>query len=156
MPHHAIPLLQSLLLQAEAARDAASGLLRQTEQQMQQARQQGDGLQQYRSEQDQRWVARLRQATVPELLHCQRSFGQRLDQAIDLQDRTTLQLDQRVSQARQALLAREQKVAAVRKLIERRQADQRRSADRQAQHLSDETAQRSHGGRQPLAPPTTI
>ena len=141
-----IALLQTLLEQAETERDNAQTRMRQADQQLQQARQQADSLHQYRVEYDQRWVARFRQSGTPELLQCHRSFGQRLDYAIDVQDHTHEHLVQRLAQARQALLAREQRVAAVRKLIERRQAIQRLQTDRREQRNTDEAAQRSLSG----------
>ena len=141
-----IALLQTLLEQAEAERDSAQTRMRQADQQLQQARQQADSLHQYRVEYDQRWVARFRQSGTPELLQCHRSFGQRLDYAIGVQDHTHDHLAQRLAQARQALLAREQRVAAVRKLIERRLAAQRLLTDRREQRNTDEAAQRSLAG----------
>lgn len=147
-----IALLQTLLEQAEAERDSAQTRMRQADQQLQQARQQSDSLHQYRLEYDQRWVARFRQSGTPELLQCHRSFGQRLDYAIDMQDHTHEHLVQRLAQARQALLAREQRVAAVRKLIERRLAVQRLQTDRREQRNTDEAAQRSLSGMRLHAP----
>ena len=154
MPLKSIALLQTVLTSAEADRDTAQGLMRQAEQQSQQARQQADSLHQYRSEYDQRWVARFRQSGTPELLQCHRSFGQRLDDAIGMQDNTQQHLAQRLQQARQALLAREQRVAAVRKLIERRQTELRQQTERREQRNTDEAALRSPGaggGFGPLA-----
>ena len=146
MPLQSLALLQTVLASAEGERDTAQGQMRQAEQQLLQARQQADSLHQYRSEYDQRWVARFRQAGPPELLQCHRSFGQRLDHAIDLQDHTHQHLDQRLQLARQALLAREQRVAAVRKLIERRQTELRQQTDQSEQRNTDEAAQRGLGG----------
>ena len=151
MPLRSITLLQAVLVRAEADRDAAQTLLRQAEQQLQQAREQADSLHQYRSEYDQRWVARFRQSGTPELLQCHRSFGQRLDQAIGVQDHTHQHQGHRVQQARQALLARELRVAAVRKLIERRQSDLRLRDDQIEQRTTDEAAQRSHRSGAALA-----
>lgn len=155
MPLKSIALLQTVLTSAEADRDTAQGLMRQAEQQCLHARQQADSLHQYRSEYDQRWVARFRQSGTPELLQCHRSFGQRLDHAIGMQDNTHQHLEHRLQQARQALLAREQRVAAVRKLIERRQTDLRQQTDRREQRYTDEAAQRSLGGVGGLGPLAT-
>ena len=147
-----IPLLQTLLERAERERDAAQAQLRLAEQQMRQARDQSDSLHQYRSEYDQRWVARFRQSGTSELLHCHRSFGQRLDYAIDLQANTALHLDQRTQQARRVLLDREQRVAAVRKLIERRLAEAQKLSHQREQRNTDEAAQRRPAGLLPLLP----
>ena len=151
MPLKSIALLQTVLARAEADRDTAQGLMRKAEQQLLQARTQADSLHQYRSEYDQRWVARFRLSGTPELLQCHRSFGQRLDYAIDVQDNTHQHLEHRQQQARQALLAREQRVAAVRKLIERRQIELRQQTDRREQRNTDEAAQRSLGAVGSLA-----
>lgn len=142
-----IALLSSLLQRAEAERDTAVGVLRQAEAQQQQARQQAEQLRSFRQDYDQRWTLRFRQAGSRELLDCRHTFGERLGQAIDGQDTQVDHLGNRVNLARQALLAREQRVAAVRKLIERRQHELARLADRREQRASDETAQRQHQRR---------
>lgn len=152
MPLKSIPLLQTLLERAEAERDAAQAQLKVVEQQTRHARNQADDLHQYRNEYDQRWVARFQQSGTPVLVQCHRNFGQRLDQAIDLQQTTAQQLDQRSQQARRLLLEREQRVAAVRKLIQRRQAEAQRVTDQREQRSTDEAAQRSHASHPSLAP----
>lgn len=151
MPLKTIPLLQTLLERAEAERDTAQAQWKLAEQQTRHARSQADDLHQYRSEYDQRWVSRFQQSGTPVLMQCHRSFGQRLDYAIDLQQNTAEQLDQRSQQARRLLLEREQRVAAVRKLIQRRQAEAQRVTDQREQRNTDEAAQRRHTGQLPLA-----
>ena len=148
---NAIQLLEALLQRAETDRNAAQATLRQAETQEAQAQAQSRHLQDYRGEYDQRWVARFQQSGTPELLHCQRGFGQRLDQAIAVQSTNAAQLGNRVQRARDQLLAREQRVAAVRKLIERRSAELAKIADRRDQRNTDEAAQRSHGAAQAQA-----
>lgn len=151
----AVTQLQSLLQQAEAARDTAAQVLRQAEALVQQAEAQARQLQDYRGEFDQRWLARFRQSGTPELLHCHRGFGQRLDQAIHHQQLNSTQLGNRVQQARSVLLAREQRVALVRKLMQRRQAEWQLQADRRDQRSTDEAAQRAAAtGRARLAQQT--
>ena len=157
MSQDAISLLQTLLQRAEAERDTAALALRQAEALVAQAEQQGQALQAYRGEYDQRWTERFQQSGTPELLHCHRGFGQRLDQAISHQQVNTQHLGNRVQQARGLLLAREQRVAAVRKLIARRQADQQAQANRRDQRQTDEAAQRAASaqrGHHPLATQT--
>jgi flagellar FliJ protein len=152
MPMNSIAMLQTLLQRAEADRDTALGVLRQAEALVQQAEAQARQLNDYRSEYDLRWTDRFRQSGTPELLHCRRGFGQRLDQAIAHQHTNTHQLGNRVQQAREVLLAREQRVAAVRKLIERRRAELLKIAARRDQRHTDEAAQRASSGRShPLA-----
>lgn len=145
MPMNSIQLLLALLQRAEGDRDAAQAALRQAEALEAQAQLQARHLQDYRGEYDQRWVARFQQSGTPELLNCHRGFGQRLDQAIAVQSTNADQLGNRVKRGRDHLLAREQRVAAVRKLIERRSAELAKIAARRDQRNTDEAAQRSHG-----------
>lgn len=152
MPTQSLLLLQTLLDHALAERDSAAAALRQAEAQTEQAQAQGRALSDYRNEQDQRWLLRLRQASGPELLHHHRNFGQRLDQAIHLQAGQAEQLGQRLRQARALLQMREQRVAAVRKLIDRRQAELQQITQRREQRHTDEAAQRAHGQRLGLHP----
>jgi flagellar FliJ protein len=153
-------LLQTLLQRAEADRDTALAVLRQTEALVQQAETQARQLLDYRSEYDQRWTARFRESGTTALLHCHRGFGQRLDQAIHHQTTNTDHLANRLKQARDVLLAREVRVASVRKLIERRQAELQKIAARRDQRNTDEAAQRvsaalaSQGAAHPMAAQT--
>lgn len=143
MPMNSITLLLTLLQRAEADRDTAAAVLRQAENLVQQAELQARQLQDYRGDYDQRWTTRFRESGTRELLHCHRGFGQRLDQAITHQQVNTQHLGNRVLQARTVLLAREQRVAAVRKLIERRQAELLKIAHQRDQRSTDEAAQRT-------------
>ena len=144
MPMNSIPLLRVLLQRVEAERDTALGVLRQVEAQAQQALAQARQLQDYRGECDQRWLTRFQTSGTTELLHCHRGFSQRLDQAITMQDNSASQLGQRTQRARETLMAREQRVAAVRKLIERREAEHQLLANRRDQRNTDDAAQRAH------------
>jgi flagellar FliJ protein len=137
-------MLETLLQRAQADRDRASAALRQAERLVAQAQSLAGQLSDYRTEFDARWMTRFRSAGTPELLHCQRGFGQRLDQAIAAQQNNTQQLGNRVEQARTLLIAREQRVAAVQKLMARRHADAQKIAARRDQRHTDEAAQR-HG-----------
>ena len=143
MSSTSVSLLQHLLAQAEGERDTAAKVLRQAEAMVLQAETQARQLQDYRGEFDQRWTDHFRQSGTPELLHCQRGFGQRLDQAIHHQQLNTQQLGNRVLQGRSVLMAREQRVALVRKLIQRRQAELSQLAERRDQRSTDEAAQRA-------------
>jgi flagellar FliJ protein len=147
-----IALLQTLLQRAQAERDNAMGVLRQAEALLAQAQAQARQLTDYRSAYDQRWTLHFQQSGARELLACRQSFGDRLGQAIDGQTSATQNQVRRVALARQALLAREQRVSAVRKLIERRNLELQRLNDRRDQRASDETAQRQHMRRSTLAP----
>lgn len=154
MSLNSVALLQTLLQRAESERDTAALALRQAEALVAQADEQGRALNTYRGEYDQRWTTRFQTSGTPELLHCHRGFGQRLDQAIAHQQLNTQHLGNRVQQARNLLLAREQRVAAVRKLIARRQAELQAIANRRDQRTTDEAAQRAASaqrGAHPLA-----
>lgn len=154
MPADSIATLTRLLEHAEGERDAAQAALQQAEAAARAAQTQADELTQYRGEYRQRWSTHFRRPDSIALLHCVQGFGQRLDQAIDQQRRNAEQADERVRRARALLLAREQRVAAVGKLIERRQAELRRSADRRDQRATDEAALRvSAAARQATAQP---
>lgn len=135
--------LQALLAHAERERDAAQAALRQAEEAEARGQAQAGQLHRYRGEYHQRWSSRFAQSGTATLVQCHHGFGQRLDQAIDQQARQVMQLSQRVVQARTLLLQREQRVAAVRKLIERRLESARKLADRRDQKRSDEAAQRA-------------
>ncbi len=156
MSLNSIALLQTLLQRAEAERDSAALALRQAEDLVAQARQQGQALNTYRGEYDQRWTAHFRTSGTAELLHCHRGFGQRLDQAIAHQAVNAQHLGNRVQQARKLLLVREQRVAAMRKLMARREAELQCVANRRDQRSTDEAAQRAASaqhGHHPLAAP---
>lgn len=144
-------LLRTLLQRAEAERDTALAALRQVEALVQQAEQQARQLHEYRQDYDQRWTERFRESGTTELLHCHRGFGQRLDHAIGHQQVNSHHLGNRLRLARELLLAREQRVAAVRKLIERRQAELLQIAARRDQRATDEAAQRAAAAAHPLA-----
>ena len=76
-------------------------------------------------------------------MHCYRSFNERLDHAIEHQQRLVSQAQLQCGHARDELQQRELRVASVRKLIERRVDEERRLADRREQKMTDESAQRS-------------
>jgi flagellar FliJ protein len=144
-----IALLQTLLQRAEAERDNALAVMRQAEAQMRAAEAQAEQLRNYRSEYDQRWTLRFRQSGggTRELLQCHQTFGLRLEEAITHQANSTSQAGSRLQRARDLLLQREQRVAAVRKLIERREQELGRMAQRREQRADDEMAMRQHQRR---------
>ena len=144
---NSVAMLQAVLDKALADRDIAAQELRAAERLVQAAQTQASSLQSYRVDYDQRWVSRFRESGGPELLHCHRSFGQRLDQVITLQTNNAQQLGNRLNLARQSVLAREQRVAAVRKLMGRRQAELQKINANRDQRNTDEAAQRAHSHR---------
>lgn len=139
--------LRTLLEHAEGERDDANKALRDAEAMAARHEAQAGQLDDYRAQFQARWSAQFRQPTAPALLQCHHGFSQRLDQAISQQQAQCQQQAQRVARARDQLRQKEQRVAAVRKLIERRLAAQQRQADRRDQKQTDEAAQRAAWSR---------
>jgi len=77
-----------------------------------------------------------------DLLRCYHGFMDRLDQAKAMQQRACEQATLRVERSRAELLALELRVASVKKLVERRDAEKARAADRRDQMNTDEQASR--------------
>lgn len=134
--------LATLLQHAESDRDAQQNVLRGLENAAAAAQAQAEQLLAYRTQYQQRWTQQFRQSGTIEVLQAYQGFSQRLDQAIAHQNHSAAQAHTRVQQARAELLAREQRVAAVRKLIERRRTEQQRANDRREQRSTDEAASR--------------
>ncbi len=135
--------LQSLLEHAERERDDSLAATRRAESTSQQLRQQLEQLQAYRADYVSRSPGHGGRAAPIELLHCHQAFMQRLDQALAQQAGLLQSADVQLMHQRQLLLARETRVAAVRKLVERRAHDHQRVHARREQNRSDEaTAQR--------------
>ena len=130
--------LQTLLEQAERQRDEALAALLRGEETMRRLQLQAGQLQAYRGEYDERGPARSGRSSPIELLHCHRDFMLRLDQAVVQQQGQLEGAGARVAQLRATLLARETRLAAVRKLIERRSQEQRLATARQEQRRSDD------------------
>ena len=140
---NSLAVLHLLLQRAQNERDTAMGVLRDAEAVVASARQQAAQLAGYRKDFHQRWDERFASSGTTSLLHCRQSYGQRLDMVISHQETEAQHLNNRVLKAQEVLLAREQRVAAVRKLIERRELELRRIADRRDQRATDEAAQRA-------------
>jgi len=85
-----------------------------------------------------------------ELMHVYRAFMDRLNLAVDQQQRVAQHSAIKAEQARDALVQQELRVASVRKLIERRQQELRQSAERRDQKQTDEFAARAAWARQNL------
>ena len=76
-----------------------------------------------RREYEQRWNEQFRSGGHMDLVHCYRSFMERLTHALEQQQRIVQQAAQHMEQARAQLQEHELRVASVRKLIERRHRD---------------------------------
>ncbi len=133
--------LQSLLAHAERERDAAQAALAEAEGVVDALARQAEQLADYRADYDSRHPARGGRSAPIEVLRCHLSFMQRLEQA---QAQQQGQLDAarlRATQRRATLLARQTRVAAVKKLMERRDGEVQRHAQRAEQRRHDEIAQ---------------
>jgi len=136
--------LQSLFEHAERQRDDSLAQVQQAEETSRRAHQKWQQLHNYRSDTEARAPGHGGRAAAIELLHCHRAFAQRLDQALAQQTAVLQAAEAQLQQQRQLLLQRETRVAAVRKLMERRQAEQQRGQARQEQSRSDEAATQRH------------
>src|SRR5438445_6015266 len=135
--------LMALLAQTERERDQAWAQAQQASQSHQTAAAQVDQLLVYRREYEQRWGAQFKSEGRMELVHCYRGFVARLSQAVDQQQGIALHAQAQMERARDTLREQEVRVASVRKLIERRSAELRLSADRAEQKQTDEFGARS-------------
>jgi flagellar FliJ protein len=135
--------LMALLAQTERERDAVWADAQRTAQAYQAAQAQAEQLLTYRREYEQRWGAQFKSEGRMELVHCYRGFVARLSQAVDQQQGIALHAQAQMERARDTLREQEVRVASVRKLIERRSAELRLSADRAEQKQIDEFGARS-------------
>lgn len=140
--------LDILLQHAELARDQALAAWQQAQARVHALQQQARQLQGYTAETAARDPAREGRSTSMDSLLGHRSFMQRLQQAVALQQ-AQVDYAQLQAQALQAdLLAREMRVAQVQKLQSRRHQETLRQQDRQQQRLSDDAGQqRLHHSR---------
>ena len=140
------PLL-ALLSQTERERDAALAQSQLCAQTFESAKTQAQQLLDYRRDYEQRYAEKFKQEGGMELMHVYRAFMDRLNLAVDQQQRLAQHTAVKVEQARKALVQRELRVASVRKLIERRQQELRQSAERSDQKQTDEFAARAAWAR---------
>jgi len=132
---------------AERQRDAARQALANVQGARQAAQAQLQQLTGYAAETQDRWGLKAGAAVQPEVMHHHYHFMGRLDHAIDLQTRTLGGQDQRVAQARQALLQAELRLASLRKVLERRQAELAQQQQRREQKQTDERASQRAAAR---------
>ena len=137
-----VQTLTILLGQNERQRDAAIAEHQRAQAASEAARAQAEQLLVYRREYEQRWSAQFSREGGMELVHCYRSFTDRLTLAVEQQSRAAEHAAQRVEHAMVTLRDTEMRCASVRKLIERRRAEQRLDADRRDQKQTDEAASR--------------
>lgn len=134
----------AVLLERETTeRDNLISALQQAQARAQAARQQAEQLHAYRDDYHRRWASQFRTAGTMDIVRCYQDFSQRLEEAIAQQARVATHAETQVQRARESLTAQEIRVASVRKLIERRQAEALRAAERRDQKQTDEAAARA-------------
>jgi len=131
-----------LLDKVGTERDEAKAHLGECMARAQAARAQAGELKNYRMDYEQRWGARFTQGSTMDLLSCYQNFSGKLEEAIVSQGNLASHADARVEAARTQLLALEMRVAAIQKLIDRRQAEIQHQQQRQEQKATDEFAAR--------------
>lgn len=125
---------------AERQRDAARQRLKDMLGAQQAAQAQLDQLEGYAQETQGRWGVSQGRMLQPELLQHHYQFIGRLEHAIAMQQRVVGGHQQRIEQARQALLQAELRLSSLQKVLQRRQAEQERQQQRREQKQTDEHA----------------
>jgi len=143
--------LAVLLEQAEAQRNAALAAFNQARARRDGAREQARDLEAYRNDYQQRWNQQFQSRGAGlDILRCYQAFADRLELALAQQAHAIEVCEQTLVRANDTLAAHELRVASVRKLIERREDEARRGAERREQRASDEMAQRIAARRTPI------
>ena len=134
--------LKTVREHATGLRDEAQRALRQAERQLAQATAQGDNLNNYRRDTANRWGTPLNRPTGVAHLQSAHHFLARLDAALQ-QQAQALQNARALAERRRAeLQAAETHLAALHKLIDRREQAARAKLQRREQVANDEFAQR--------------
>lgn len=137
------PRLRSLGLAIEAAsraRDLAARQFSAGQDALRHAEQQQAQIGSYEQETQQRWVERARHATQRSLMEYHHQFVGKLQSAMNLQSAVITEREQTVAQARQTLMAQEQRLMGLQRYRERLLAESERSRSRIEQKQSDEWA----------------
>lgn len=135
--------LQVLLEREEADRDTLLIALRQAQRHQVRVDEQMAQFEQYRTEYVARWQQEFQHQGGIEILHCYRSFMQRLDDAVAQLSAQQTHAQASVRRAQTMLLEAETRIAALRKLIERRIENHELGERRREQKYTDEIAQRA-------------
>lgn len=133
--------LSSVLQVAQAERDRTLADVQRAEAHWRRAQAQAEQLRAYRAEYQQRWAAQFARGGRPEIVAHWRSFTERLDEAVAAQHGAVAAAQAQCEHVRTALVQAEMRVAAVSRLIERRQGEQRRVLALREQRQIDEQAQ---------------
>jgi flagellar FliJ protein len=135
------PLI-ALLEQAQAARDEAFAQFESGRRAHDTARQQLQSLHDFRRQYQERWQNQFRQSGGMEIMRCYQDFMTRMADAESEQQRRTEAARVYMERCQAVLLERERKVAAVDKLLDRREKEQFLREQRRDQKATDELAAR--------------
>jgi flagellar protein FliJ len=135
--------LISLLAHAERERNGAMSDATRLEFEHRAAQRQAEQLLAYRAEYEQRWSRGFGGDGGIAIVHCYRGFMDRLDAALQAQQRVVALAAQRLADAHAQWQRHEIRVASIRKLLERRGSEACRAEQRREQKQQDEHAMRS-------------
>ena len=141
--------LRAALRHAEAQRDAAAPAARRAAADAARAEGQLGQLLGYRGEYDARWTQRFAEGAAIDIVRCHGSFATRLGAAVGQQERVAERSAAHAKQVGDAQRERERRVAAIGKLIERREREARQVVARREARMADEwaaNAARRRGG----------
>lgn len=148
--------LNTILEQAESARDEALAQFEVSRKAHEGARQQLQSLHDFRAQYQARWKSQFQQAGGMEIMRCYQDFMARLTEAEVEQQKRTVQAQTTAERYRLQLIERERRVAAVSQLIQRREKEEMTKENRRDQKATDELAARLIAANKagPLAAPT--
>ena len=135
--------LAVLLEREESERDAIALAARQAQEHLVRMNAQMAQFTQYRADYVARWQQQFHQSGGIEIVQCYRSFMQRLDLAMSHLEQQRGQAEVNLARQRHHLVQAETRVAAIRKLIQRRQQTYVLAQQRREQKQADEVAQRT-------------
>ena len=139
--------LSLLLAQAERQRDEALAEQFRAEAARRAAAAQAEQLVDYRREYEQRWKAEFCRDGKMELVRCYQGFIDRLNQAVEQQERVAAHAGVQAERAEAIMRGHELRAAALRKLVERRLRQGEIAAARLAQRESDDRTVRAAWNR---------
>ena len=134
--------LAVLLAQSERQRDLAIADRQKAGNDSEGAAAQLQNLRDYRCQYEQRWSAEFCREGQIQLVRCYQSFMERLNQAVEQQERAAAAAAAWLETALATVRERELQVASVRRLLDRRQGERRGAEQRLDQKQSDELAAR--------------
>lgn len=135
--------LISLLAHAERERNGALSDAKRLEFEHRAAQRQAEQLLAYRADYEQRWSLNFGDGSGIAIVHCYRGFMDRLDAAIQAQQRVVASAAQHLADAQAQWQRHEIRVASIRKLLERRGNEARGAEQRREQKQQDEHAMRT-------------